>query len=741
MISVSVFKDFVKKEEDISLNQILEDIRDGKYRNQVEEIRKAFKNGERELAQYLKKKLPAFTVTGIFENGRKEGDLTTYNSLVILDLDKIVPFVLDHVFTKIKNIPCTYGAFKSPSGLGYKIIVRVSSKLEHHKEAYNQVVAHYKELLEEEIDTSGSDIARLCFMSYDPNCFINVHSEVFEVISIRKEKFYNPPYADDEIKAKSNEIEKYVKLIEERQIDITENYEKWIKLGFALSNELGEFGRAFFHRISKFYEDYDIGECEKQYTKCLKSNGEGITIATFYFIAREAGVIPKKSEEENATNQELEVPVFPKEIYSNLPIFIQDVIAYSETAREKDIMVLGALTVISACLPNIYGIYDESKVFANLYYFLTALPSSGKGKLVFCKRLVNPIHKELREEAELLKQEYEKDLAEWSESKGGMPKPPKPPEKMLFIPANNSSTGAFQLISDNNGDGLIFETEAETLANTFKTDYGNYSEGFRKAFHHETISYYRRTDREYVDIENPKLSALLSGTPKQVHVLIPNAENGLFSRFMFYYLDITPKWKNVFSKERSKGLEDYFDNLGERFYELYKSLKDIPEIRFSYSIGQIKEFHDFFTKLNLYYLNVSQLEYIATVRRLGIIAFRISMIMTTLRIMETGDVSEELICSEEDFSNTLEIIKVLVKHSSKVYSSLPIDKSPINYKNNKEQFLNNLPHKFTTQDYSKIAMNLSISVKTAEGYITDFCKTGLIIRKSQGNYINPSKQE
>src|SRR5690554_6717079 len=109
---------------------------------------------------------------------------------------------------------------------------------------------------------------------------------------------------------------------------------------------------------------------------------------------------------------------------------------------------------------------------------------------------------------------------------------------MLFIPANNSSTGAYQLLNDSDGKGLIFETEGDTLAKAFKSDYGDYSDGFRKAFHHETIAYYRRTDRELVEIDHPKLSTLLSGTPMQISALIPSAENGLFSRFMFYYMNI-----------------------------------------------------------------------------------------------------------------------------------------------------------------------------------------------------------
>ena len=61
----------------------------------------------------------------------------------------------------------------------------------------------------------------------------------------------------------------------------------------------------------------------------------------------------------------------------------------------------------------------------------------------------------------------------------------------------------------------------------------------------------------------------------------------------------------------------------------------------------------------------------ATIRRLGIIAFRFAMIFSALRIMEHGVLPERIICEERDFQSTLEIIRVLVKHASKVFSELP----------------------------------------------------------------------
>src|SRR5690606_28751057 len=118
---------------------------------------------------------------------------------------------------------------------------------------------------------------------------------------------------------------------------------------------------------------------------------------------------------------------------------------------------------------------------------------------------------------------------------------------------------------DNEGRGIIFETEGDTLSNAFKSDHGNYSDGFRKAFHHESISYYRRTGHEFVEIDKPCISTVLAGTPMQVATLIPNAENGLLSRFIFYYMNSEPVWTDVFAPAKENGLDEHFNQLGAEF--------------------------------------------------------------------------------------------------------------------------------------------------------------------------------
>jgi hypothetical protein len=627
-----------------------------------------------------------------------------------------------------------------------KIIVKVNTSKDQHKEAYKQVVAYYEQALNIDIDTSGSDICRLCFVSYDEDCFINRDAAIFEVD-------FKPIVKVEPIKLANqlkHDIEDYISEIEKTATDITGNYETWLNLGFAISEEYGEAGREYYHRISRFYANYKYQECDNQFSNCLKAKGSGVNISTFFYMAHQCNIKPFKEqvkEEVLTVNDDLieegekVSPTFSTSLIPQLPQLLQDVVKHSKTAKEKDLMILGAITTISACLPNLYGIYDGDKIYPNLFLFVSAPAASGKGKIKFCKRLVNRVHDSMQEETKLMKEEYDTQLAQFHKSKdANLKKPQKPPLKMLYIPANNSSSGMFQLLFENNGKGLIFETEADTLAKNFTKDYGDYSDGFRNFFHHEPITYYRKTEREYVEIKEPCLSCVLTGTPKQVLALMPNAENGLFSRFMFYQMPSSTKWRNVWAIDSKNGLNDYYDVLGKQFYELYRTLKTSQPIKFSYTEEQQIEFLEFFPKLNLYYLNINPLDYDASVKRLGIIAFRISMIFTVLRILETGEISTTLYCSDEDFQSTLTMIKVLIKHSSKVYSSLPNNNTTVNYKNNKEKFIESLPLRFSTQEYVSYASNLDINQKTAERYITQLCKDAILVRESQGNYYNPSKE-
>jgi hypothetical protein len=79
-------------------------------------------------------------------------------------------------------------------------------------------------------------------------------------------------------------------------------------------------------------------------------------------------------------------------------------------------MLMGALTCISATLHNVVGEYNHDDWHPMLYFFVMADAGMGKGSLKYCREIVAPIHNELREASERLMREYKESK---SESKSG----------------------------------------------------------------------------------------------------------------------------------------------------------------------------------------------------------------------------------------------------------------------------------------------------------------------------------
>ena len=87
-----------------------------------------------------------------------------------------------------------------------------------------------------------------------------------------------------------HDVEVIIRRIEAHAIDLTMDYEAWLKIGFAFASEFGETGRGYFHRLSRFWSGYNIEDCNRQFDKCLKGKRTGATIKSFFAAARDAGI-------------------------------------------------------------------------------------------------------------------------------------------------------------------------------------------------------------------------------------------------------------------------------------------------------------------------------------------------------------------------------------------------------------------------------------------------------------------
>ena len=407
---------------------------------------------------------------------------------------------------------------------------------------------------------------------------------------------------------------------------------------------------------------------------------------------------------------------FAFEVKDQLPQLLQSVINHSASPSEADMMLMSAITTLSATLPNIYGVYDQHNVFPNLYLFVNAKASAGKGRMKMCKELIKPIIKE--QQSALC-------------------------EESLILPANSSATAIYQHLAINNGHGLIFETEADTLNFAIRNGFSNFSDGLRKAFHHETISYLRRRENERIEINEPHLSVVLSGTPKQCHKLISSAENGLFSRFAILHLESDNSWNDVFCKNQESTTQAY-SLLANRIYELYKRLRCVEKpIEFQLTDQQKNLFNQHFNGIQESLIDDDN--FTASIRRMGLITYRIAMILNALRLENCNNLPPTIQCTNKTFEAALAISKSLLQHAMLFYSTLPEGEEASKRHSLKEEqkraLLQMMPAEFSRKELVNIGKTLNLSIRTTDTYLREFIASQQVKNIAYGTFRKLDTQE
>ena len=565
----------------------------------------------------------------------------------------------------------------------------------------------------------------------------------------------------------ATKVEKLIDLLKSSHTDITADYNDWLKVGFALASEFGESGRSYFHDISSINQGYSQTESDTKFTECLKSDSGRTDISTLFYLAKNKGItlfshdilehhtrsanrtkgqsdknVPLTLSEEDPEEMP-PLPMFPEDIFRTLPGLLQKVTALMHTPQERSLILIGSIATLSSALLPMKTIYFGKTIYPNMYLFIPGPAGAGKGKLDFCFRLVKPIHKEKLERWNIAKDEYKKEYARYKRQRKGenIDPPEKPPIQLLRVPANSSATSFAQAMAEN-GNLLLFETEGDTVVNTFNSDFGNYSDSFRKAFAHESFGYLRRgDDGEEREIESPRLSTVLSGTPEQVKSLIRDAENGLLSRFMFFCVNSTSEWLDGFeSYGEDTPLEETFDTIGAEFTAFTKRLESIQQIRFSLSLPQIGKFNDFFASEKERMQDFNGDRYSASSHRLAWCFLRIAMVLTALRMMDSGSITETIECSDMDFSATQAIIRVISRHNDYIFNVLDKERPECiavadSYSSaTRKSILSALPGYFTTTDMKDISQKIGKSLRTVRRQIARAIEAGEIQQVKHGEY-------
>jgi predicted P-loop ATPase len=266
---------------EIILRDFFDGIATGRWQKEVEEIR-ALKGNES--AQKAKKIKQQNVIIGGTSNAATNTTMRELSGKMAVDFDDLGD-ELETVRLELNNDQHTFASFKSIRGEGLCVIINIQP--ERWEEAWEGVKLYYFQKYGRLVDKSTGNIARRRFVSYDRDIYVNEKATLFKLYPKKERK---APKPQGTFIHTSNDVEYILEQIERRALDLTSDYDTWFKMGFALVAEYGENAREYFHRLSQYHPKYRPDECDKTFSYLLRYGARQITIKTFYYHAKLAGL-------------------------------------------------------------------------------------------------------------------------------------------------------------------------------------------------------------------------------------------------------------------------------------------------------------------------------------------------------------------------------------------------------------------------------------------------------------------
>lgn len=614
-------------------------------------------------------------------------------------------------------------------------------------------------------------------------------------------------------------LEQLTAAVEQSGANPAPTYQEYMPLAFAIANSCGEEGRNPFHRLCRMSEKYNREEADKLYDHALKQGTGKNSLGTVFHLVEMAGVkIDKKlanlqnlqplhthtrtrvsyNAARNAIDgisldvvsgdtagpvfhpikdkvSPVSLPLFPDYRW---PAFLQTIIDCGDSPAQRDILLLGGVTVLGSTINRLVSfVYGRKKKYPCLQVFITAPPASGKGALTWVRRLAEPMHNALMDTYQKKMKAYRLEKAKWDtlgKEKATTPEPEQPQLKMLLIAGDNTGTGIQENLMDSEGVGLICETEADTVSTAIGNDHGHWSDLLRKCFDHDRLAYNRRTNHEYRECCITFLCLLLSGTPAQIAPLIPSAENGLFSRQLFYYMPAINEWEDQFT-----GADTDYDSRFLAWGAEWKEVLDaitatVSNINLKLTDEQKEEFNFHFARVFGRAAAIHGDCMKSAVTRIAVNICRIMSVIALLRSLESllpggkkegkpqknilrtllacpgltpsartpqenitdGIVPQwDLAIRTDDFHAVLSLVEPLYRHACHILSFLPAGASTLQTATaTPETLFDRLPLRFTRNEAIREGEQAGIPINSMDSMLKRMTERGQLVKVGRGEY-------
>ncbi|MBM6884001.1 DUF3987 domain-containing protein [Bacteroides caecigallinarum] len=787
-MKITIFSSLMTKEAEsvIDAAEWIRYIRDGKFKPTVDQVRSYIKLGDKDRARDWKMKLPAAVWAGECRKGRFFKHTTTRTGYAIFDFDDLREDQLLAARQLLEVFPWVVAIHVTASGRGLRVVANIGIvHIDVYRQAYEQVAERLHEITGLEPDMACKDFARASLASYDPDAYYNPQATVFPYGEEHNPLNYVPatgPDTSEDFRYLSNPVTQALdqgyRSEDAPDVDAVINrffythpYVKGSRTRTMLS--LGQYLR--WRGVQSWQLDNAI------HTACARGVEPGITqkeieraIRWGYEHGEEGGKSPtnyghyghyghmnpnfdektgqtlyNQGDTETEADEDEKIDTYcgaiPDEVFDNLPSDIKELLKIAKDNKERDTLFLSILAISSGLFPALRTMYGNQIYTPHLYVCEVAQAGSGKGlamnALTLAKSIQDALDRQYKEE----KRDYDKRLLSWelelkrAAKENREPdinlRPEEPKRKVLILQANTSKSQMLLHMSVTEFGNILATTEIDSFAEALRTDYGKHAAEIRMFFHHERVGQSYKTDKDPVVIDFPKLALMLSGTPEQLVNFIRTLEDGMYSRFMFYTMSPTYKWKNQSPLEGNGNINarELFASVGEKMKANFFKTKD-KEIMINFTREQWDRHTEIFQRELGYVAAEENPNVMAIVFRSGLITMRVAMVLCGYRIMEAGWDVNEYTCSDEDFDNAIKIVLTCMAHSinlSTIISNTVKRQKLTNYYK-LLPVLKTMKKEFRYIDFVKECKKRGFEETAAKRALTKYLKSGLISRTSDG---------
>ena len=754
-----------KQNRVITLAQFVTAIRSERWKKAVEDFRRYMAEGKDGEAKRIKEGLPGIVSAGVCEGGHSKQNVRSVSQLMVLDIDHYEGDI-HGLIHRLYGFPWVQAAWISVSGRGAKaeVVIDAQTVEEYETRVYPIVAQYFSRNLDIPVDMHCKDINRLCYVSYDPDAFCKDEEcppfpwrEEWEKSAQKEAGSKQPGSPETSMKSvnlASGMVESFLDgFLEQHPFVPHYRHDFLLKLGRDASR-YGMNQEEFEKLVDLAVEKLAMPDCDGPEIKYTLADAyryaevKGLKKTShFGFRGHKGHPVPLEEMEdeteqaENERDLRLSAPFIPDWVFENLPDILTEGLTVARNPRQRDMLFLSMLANLSACLPGVRMVYDDTDVYPHLFLAVVASSASGKGIMAHAAKLGRNIQKMLDEENETLQKKYEEATLVWeqemqrSRKEGRKPdmklRPDPVHRKTLMVPADVSRSQLIKLMSASPMGVLLNVSEMDTLRVAVSTEYGRFDDLMRACFHHEMFGSDFKTDKQQFMVYCPKMAFCSSGTPGQFHRLCPSDENGSYSRYLIYMAEQEAHFLRMSPQGERQNKNRLFLKLADKVLDMYRYLRANPtEVCFT---PDQWDWHQSYYQSMLQDVLLEKADGpVSVIYRHGLNTARLAMIFTALRKYDERWSFYELKCSDDDFRRAMAVMEVLLEHSLMLSTTLRKEgamSAPMTNYFRIQEALATLKSEFRYHELMDALVSKGMSLTTAKRVRVRLLKMGVIVKE------------